>query len=277
FIFYMDFNIKLSDGLLLRGFINSPNSNVRAFIILVHGLGEHVMRYNELSVKFSREGIGFAAIDLPGHGRSEGKRGHIKGIEVTNEILDILLSEYRKTYRDLPVFLYGHSLGGGIVMRYLLEKKPVIDGAVVTSPWIRLTFQPSKSRILLARMMKHIFPSLIQPTGLVTEHLSHNNDIVDKYINDPLVHDKISVSLFYAAVSSSDYILKNAKTLSVPLLLLHGSEDQITSPDGSREVASKSEMITFRLWEGGYHELHNEPFRDEVFSFILSWINEKIS
>ena len=273
----MELNIRLSGGQLLRGFITSPGSEVRAFIILVHGLGEHVMRYSGWAGKFNASGIGFAGVDLPGHGKSDGKKGHIKNYGITGEMLDILLSEYRKTYNGLPVFLYGHSLGGGIVLEYLLKKSPEVKGAVVTSPWLRLAFEPSKAKVALAGFLRHIFPSLVQPTGLVTEHLSHDFSVVEKYINDPLVHGKISTALFYNTVSAGAYILSNADKLKVPVLLLHGSDDKITSPDGSREIAAKSDLITFRLWEGGYHELHNEPFNEEVFSFILNWINTRIS
>jgi len=91
------------------------------------------------------------------------------------------------------------------------------------------------------------------------------------------VHGKISVSLFCSAVSSAEYILNNIHLLRIPVLLLHGSDDKITSPEGSSELAAKSEMITFKIWEGGYHELHNEPFSDKVFDFILEWIEKRIS
>lgn len=273
----MDFNIKLSDGTVLRGFIVSPGTSTSAFVILVHGLGEHVGRYREWAMKFRENGIGFAAVDLPGHGKSEGKRGHIRSYYKTDEMIGILLEEYRKIFPGIPVFLYGHSLGGGIVLRYLLKNKPKIRGAIVTSPWIRLSFEPSKGKITLAGIMKHIMPSLVQPTGLATEHLSRLKEVVDRYINDPLVHDRISVTLFHSAVSTAAYILNNAGSLNVPVLLYHGSDDRITSPEGSSELASKSGMINFRLWEGGYHELHNEPFKEQVFSSIADWITDRVS
>ena len=273
----MEFKIKISGGSVLQGFLTSPGTGTKAFIIMVHGIGEHIMRYQHWAERFVAAGIGFRGVDLPGHGNSEGKRGHIRSYAVTDEILNILNDECNKNFRGLPVFLYGHSLGGGIVLKYLLSQNPDIKGAVITSPWIRLAFQPSEGKIMLARIMKNIFPTMTQPTGLVVEHLSHNPEVVSMYKTDTLVHGKISVSLFCSAVSSAEYILNNVHLLRIPVLLLHGSDDKITSPEGSSELAAKSEMITFKIWEGGYHELHNEPFSDKVFDFILEWIEKRIS
>jgi alpha-beta hydrolase superfamily lysophospholipase len=120
--------------------------------------------------------------------------------------------------------------------------------------------------------MKSILPGLIQPSGLNVNYISHDVMVIEKYKNDPLVHNKISVSLFYAAMSAAKYSLIHASELSIPTLLLHGSEDLLTSPDGSREFAGKTDMVELKVWEGGYHELHNEPFKEEVFKYILNWI-----
>jgi len=273
---YMDLTIRLSDGLLLKGFRWQPSERARAAVIMVHGMGEHILRYSSWAAKFNSAGIIFQGMDLPGHGKSEGKRGHIRSYDQIDEMLDILLEESRKTQPEIPVFIYGHSMGGGMVLNYLIKKNPDIRGAIVTSPWIKLAFPLNKVKVLLARIMKNIYPSLTQPAGLVTEHLSQKQDVVDMYNEDPLVHGKISVSLFCSAVSAGEYVLNNAEKINVPVLLLHGGEDKITSPDASREIASRSGLVTFRLWEGGYHELHNEPFSEAVFSYILEWINGNI-
>lgn len=272
----MDFNIRLSNGQILKGFIKSPGSDLRAVIVLVHGLGEHIQRYNDWAGLFNKENIGFAGVDLPGHGLSDGKKGHIKNYSVTDEMISILLGECRKTFPGTPLFIYGHSLGGGIVLDYLVRNKPKVRGAIVTSPWLRLSFEPEKAKVRLATFMKGIFPSLVQPSGLKTEHLSRNSEVVARYKADPLVHGKISVSLFYSAMKAGKNALLNAKDLNVPLLLMHGSDDQICSPEGSREFASLTGLADLKIWDGGYHELHNESFRQEVFSFITAWINSHI-
>lgn len=273
----MDFNIKLKSGQILRGMIQSPGENTKAVVIIVHGLGEHVNRYNEWAAKFSREGIGFAGVDLPGHGKSDGKRGSIKNYDTLFEMIDILLNSCRKTFPGTPLFLYGHSLGGGIVLNYLLHKNPRIKGAIITSPWLRLSFEPARAKVLLASVMKFLLPGLTQPSGLIVDHISQDANVVELYKKDPLVHGKISVGLFHSAMSAASYSLDHAKDLKVNTLLIHGSNDMICSPEGSREFASKTSFAELKIREGGFHELHNEPFREEIFTLIKDWINKQIS
>jgi acylglycerol lipase len=267
----MDFNVKLSNGVVLKGMIHSPGENPKGVIIFIHGLGEHVQRYNYWAGLFTQELIGFTAVDLPGHGRSEGPRGHIKNYTLLGEMIDILIKTAGRTFPGVPVYLYGHSLGGGIILNYLLQRNPKIKGAIVTSPWLRLSIPPARSKIIMASLIRYMLPQLTQPSGLNTTYLSHDSEVVEKYKNDPLVHDKISVSLFHSAMSAATYSLSHASELKTRTLLLHGSDDMICSPAGSREFAAKSD-IELKIWEGGYHELHNEPFKDEVFAYIMQWI-----
>jgi len=272
----MDFNIKLRNGQVLSGMIQSPGENTRAVIILIHGIGEHIHRYDYWADLFKKEGIGFAGLDLPGHGRSEGRRGHIKNYTQLEEMIDILLISCKKTFPDVPVFLYGHSLGGGIVLDYILRRNPKVRGAIVTGPLLRLGFEPPKFKLILASVMKNLLPGLIQPTGLNANHISHDETVVEKYRKDSLVHGKISVSLFDGSMAAARYSLSHASELKIPTLILHGSDDMLTSPDGSREFAGKTALAELKIWEGGYHELHNEPFKDEVFKYIMSWVNRKL-
>jgi alpha-beta hydrolase superfamily lysophospholipase len=188
-------------------------------------------------------------------------------------MIDILLKSCHKTFPGIPVYLYGHSLGGGIVLDYILRRNPTIKGAIITSPWLLLSFRPPKIKVIMASVMKFILPGLLQPSGLNIQHLSHDEAVVEKYRTDPLVHGKISVSLFHGAMSAAEYSLNHASELKVPVLFLHGSDDQITSPEGSRKFAGKTKLAELKIWEGGYHELHNEPFNNEVFKYIIYWIN----
>jgi len=269
----MDYNIILKNNLVLKGLITSPGENIRAMILFVHGLGEHIQRYSEWADMLYKEGIGFTGVDLPGHGRSDGSRGNIKSFAVTNEMIDILYQSIQKTFPGVPVFIYGHSLGGGIVLYYLLTRKPEIKGAIVTSPWLKLSFEPDKFKVAMASVVKSILPGLTQPSGLVVDHISHDKKEVDKYAADPLIHDRISVSLFHSTMDAARYSLAHASELNVPLLLMHGSDDMICSPEASREFASRTPMAELKIWEGGYHELHNETFRKEVFDYLIKWIN----
>ena len=273
----MDINIRLGNGQVLRGMIMSPGDRIRAVIIMVHGLGEHIFRYKKWAGKFNEKDIGFAGVDLPGHGRSDGKRGHIKSYNDLYEMLDILINEANKTFHSLPVFIYGHSLGGNVALSYILKHSPHIKGAIVTSPWLRLAFEPSRAKIRAAALMNYILPSMVQPSGLVVEHLSRDNMVVEKYRNDNLVHGKISLRLFSDAVKSASYVLSHAGDLRIPLLIMHGDSDLITSPEATAELAEKTSLAQMKIWEGGYHELHNEHFRNEVFTEIIGWIERILS
>jgi acylglycerol lipase len=272
----MDIQIKLSNGQVLRGIIKSPGENIRAGIVLVHGIGEHIQRYSHWVNKFNEIGIGVVGVDLPGHGKSDGTRGVLNSYSQTDEMLDFLITEFKKTFPGIPVFVYGHSLGGGIVLQYILQKQPDINGAIVTSPWLRLSFEPAKFKLVLASIMKSLLPSLVQPSELIVSHISHDQKVIDDYVSDPLNHDKISVGLFHSAIAAASYSLLHAGDLKIPLLLMHGSEDMLTSPEGSRDFAAKTKMAELKIWEGGYHELHNETFKDEVFSYIEKWTDKQI-
>jgi len=272
----MDYNIKLSNGQVLKGIIESPGENIRAVIVLIHGIGDHIQRFNHWAELFNREGIAFTGMDLPGHGRSQGRRGDIKSYKLLGEIIDILLNGSKKTFPGVPIFLYGHSLGGGIVLDYLIRNRPEIKGAIVTSPWLRLPFEPSRIKLILASVMKRLIPGLTQSTGLVIEHISHDENVLEKYRNDPLVHGKISLRVFNGAMNAAKFSLAHASELSIKTLMMHGSDDLLTSPEASMEFARNNNMVDLKIWDGGYHELHNEPFKDEVFTYILNWINKMV-
>jgi alpha-beta hydrolase superfamily lysophospholipase len=271
----MDFHVELKNGQMLKGIIRTPGENAAALIIFIHGLGEHIHRYDHWSDMFLRENIAFAGLDLPGHGRSEGRRGMVKSYSVLHEMITVLLETAGKTFPGVPVWLYGHSMGGAIVLDYVLKFNPSIKGAIVTSPWLRLAFAPSRLKVLLAKGINRIFPGLIQANGLNTIHLSHDETIIEKYNNDPLVHDRISVSLFAGTMKAAAYVLRHASDLKVPVLIVHGSMDKICSPEGSREFAEKTPLAELMIWNGGFHELHNEPFSHDVFRYIADWIKMK--
>lgn len=273
----MEYNIRLRNGLLLKGMIVSPGEQIRGIVILVHGLGEHLRRYSHISGILNDKQIGFTGMDLPGHGKSEGTRGNIRNFGVTDEMLDTLIKETRKTFPGIPLFIYGHSLGGLIVLDYLVRKNPSVKGAIVTSPWLKLAYEPSAFKLFLASVFRVIWPGLAQPSGLVVADISHDQAVVDDYTADPLVHDKISAGLFYSAVTAAKNTLAGATNLKTPLLLMHGSDDRICSPDGSREFASGNSKVELRIWEGGFHELHNETFKSEVLAQIVGWIEKQLT
>ncbi|MCA1756075.1 MAG: alpha/beta hydrolase [Bacteroidales bacterium] len=256
--------------------VKYPDQSPSAVVILVHGLGEHQGRYNDWCDRFLAVNIGVARFDLPGHGRSGGRRGHIAEYSQVKEIIMYLSDIIRSDYPAVPLILYGHSLGGNIVLDTLLSGINGFSSAVVTSPWIKLAFEPGKLKILLARFVGLLVPSMAQPTGLMPEHLSSDPEVAASYRTDPLVHPVISVALYSSAARAAARVLRDGSMIKIPLLLVHGTDDKISSPHGAGDLASIVPHATLKLWERGYHELHNEPFKGQIFSFIHSWIKENL-
>jgi alpha-beta hydrolase superfamily lysophospholipase len=248
-------------------------SSPEAMILLVHGLGEHAGRYVEWAKRFTDTEIGIRSFDLPGHGLSDGKRGVMPPFNKIYDIIDDIINQLESEYPGVPLFLYGHSLGGEIALGYLVNRKASLSGAIITSPWIKLTFTPPKAKVIMANLLKGIFPDLTNSSGLNPAHLSHDPGVCEAYVADPLVHDRISLRLFTEAMSVSEEILKNAAEITLPMLLIHGRSDLITSPSGTMEVASAAPQALLKFWDDSYHELHNEPVKDDHFAFIREWID----
>lgn len=245
----------------------------KAVILLVHGLGEHAGRYSSWAAMFNERGISLRAFDLPGHGRSAGKRSVMPSLEKVYETIDLMLAGLSSEHPGVPLFIYGHSLGGGIVLNYLIRHRPSVKGAIVTSPWIFLSETPPKAKVILSKLMKGLVPGMTQPSGLKTEYLSREPEVEARYSADPLVHGLISVGLYCSVTDAAAESLSRAGEINVPLLLAHGRDDKITSPAGSVRVAEAAPKATLKLWEGGYHELHNDILRDDHFDFIVEWID----
>ncbi|MEW6180156.1 MAG: lysophospholipase [Chloroflexota bacterium] len=251
-----------------------PQNSPIGVIVLVHGLGEHIGRYKHVAQVFTGNGYSVLACDHAGHGQSGGKRGHVDSYEWFFEELDYLLDRCRQNYADLPIFLYGHSLGGSIVLAYLLKRKPHVRGAIVTSPGIKLASDPGVM-LIFGKILNRLVPSTALNNGLKIEGLSKDPQVVEAYKNDPLVHPWISARLGMELIETGEWIRENGEQIHIPMLLLHGSADLLTSVEGSRQLAAKNpHFITYIEWEGGYHELHNEPDKDAVFRVILDWLEK---
>ncbi len=266
----MEIKLNFSEKHELHG-IYQPVSDAKAAIIMVHGLGEHISRYKEMADFFNSRNYSFTGLDLPGHGHSSGRRGHIDNFEQYNNIISAIIDFVRVREGDISLVLYGHSLGGAVALNYLAGAN-VIDKAIVTSPWLKLAVSPSSFKIFLAGIMNSLLPSLLQSSGLDPEDISSDKDVVEKYDADPLVHNKISVRLFSSATANARKLLEMREDIKIPLLLMHGADDRITSAEGSSVFAARNSRTELKIWEKGLHELHNEVFRDEVLDYIIKWL-----
>ncbi len=268
----MEFKLDTGTGFILSGDIYDTPSEPSKVILMIHGLGDHFGRYNHWASWFAEKDIAVIGLDLPGHGRSPGRRGHIKNYHVYNSIIESLAKFARNRYGDLPIGLYGHSLGGNIILNYLLTNAIGFDFAIATSAWLQLVSSPPKATLAMARIVSKIFPGFLQANGLQLEHISRAEDVNEKYSSDPLVHDRISLRLAIEATNAAERILETGSRIDIPVLLLHGKDDMITSNAGSSSLAEINDRISLKLWDEGYHELHNEAFNKEVFDYIYNWI-----
>ena len=261
------------DGLEMFAQSWEPDEAPRAVVCLVHGLGEYSGRYAHVGRAFVEAGFILTGFDVRGHGKSGGPRGHTPSYDALMDDIDVFVHLVAGRYPGLPRFLYGHSMGGNFVINFALRCRPEVVGVIATGPWLKLAFQPASSKVTLGKIMNNILPGFSQASGLDTRALSHDPEIVKAYENDSLVHDKISARMFLNVFESGLWALDHAAEFPLPLLLMHGGADSITSPDASRQfAASAGDKVTLRIWDGLYHEIHNEPEQDEVFAVMVDWM-----
>ncbi|MEM6317780.1 MAG: lysophospholipase [Bacteroidota bacterium] len=245
----------------------------KAVIALIHGLGEHCNRYSHVAEFFAQHNIAMVGYDRSGHGQSEGQRGHTKSYEAFLEEVDELLKITKERYPVSPVFLYGHSMGGNILLKYLISRKPEVAGAISSGAFIEFPGSPPSVQIFIGKIVRKIYPSLSQSNNLSVDHVSSDRSVVEAYKKDPLVHDRLTPATGIGMIEVAQELEKYSGSLTVPTLIMHGSMDKLTGFDGSQKFAERvSGDVTFKAWEGMYHEMHNEPGKQAVFAFTLEWI-----
>ena len=272
-----EIEIQTEDGMHLRGLDWQPEGQALAAICLVHGIGEHVGRYAHVVAALNRAGFAVVGFDQRGHGRSEGARGFVPSYDVFLEDIHRQIEEMRRLYVGKPAFLYGHSMGGNLVLYYCLRRRPTLNGVVSTSPQLRMATKPPAWKTTLGRLMLNVWPSMAMANGLDLQYLSHDPQVAIAYKEDPLVHDRVTPHLGIGLIDSGEWLLQHAAEFRLPLLLVHGSEDRLTSAAATQEFAALVPGdCTLKIWEGFYHETHNEPQKAEVIAFMLDWLKRHL-
>ena len=265
--------LTAGDGTRLFAQSWEPEADAIGVVAIVHGLGEHSGRYAEVAELLGQARYAVMSFDLRGHGRSDGQRGHVENYSVLLDDIGLLIAEASSRSGRLPVFLYGHSLGGNLVLNYALRRQPQIAGLVVASPLLRLTSAPPLWKRMLGRVMNRIGPRFSLQGRIDPKDLSHDPGANRLLEQDPLVHRRVSARLGTAMLDTGQWALDNAGQLALPTLLMHGSSDPVTSPDASAEFAGRAgDKCTFGIWEGLYHELHWETERTAVIQFVIDWL-----
>lgn len=253
----------------------------RGVVVIAHGLGEHSGRYANLIRIMQDDGISFYALDHRGHGRSAGKRGHIGSFSEYIEDLKTLFKLVQKENQSIPIILLGHSMGGVIALQYALKYPRDIDGLILSSAGLIPAGGLPGWKKMLAGFLSKIAPDLAISNGLNSSDLSHDQHVVDAYINDPLVHDRVSSRWFTEFSRAGADSLSRAAELNMPLLIIHGADDKIVDFRGSREImeSASSADKQFYLFEGLYHETMNEasPEKEKVVNSIREWILKQVA
>ena len=254
----------------------APESEPKAVVTLIHGFGEHSSRYAHVAAALAAQGYALVTGDHRGHGLSQGLRGHTPTYDHLMDDIAALLGEAARRFPDRPRFIYGHSMGGNLALNYVLRRRPNLDGAVVTAPWLRLAFEPPRWKVAIGRAVNRMYPTLLQDTGLDHSALSRDATVGQAYGADPLVHGRMSARMFTSIYAAGLWALAHAAEFSLPLLLMHGGADRITSAQASREFSAKAPNCSFKIWEGWYHEIHNEPEQQQIFQAITGWLNQRV-
>lgn len=255
----------------------APEGDAKAVVCLVHGLGEHSGRYDHVASTYNDAGYAVLALDTRGHGRSPGPRGHTP-FDATMEDVSALLARGAELHPGKPVFLYGHSLGGLIVLTFCLRNQPRIAGVVATSPGLASPLLEQKLKIGAAKVLGSLLPTVTIPTGLDANQISHDPAVVADYLADPLNHDKASLALGRDGALAAEAALAGAGRFSLPLLLIHGTGDQIAFASGTERFAAQVRGDhELKLYEGLAHECHNEPEKAQVLADVVAWLDAHVS
>lgn len=247
----------------------------QAVVLLVHGIGEHSGRYAYPAAHLLLHRIAVLTYDHRGHGQSEGLRVHVDAFDEYLNDLALALAWARDEAGHLPLFLMGHSLGGLIVARYVVDRRPEgLAGVVLSSPALQIPADLSPLLQRIAGTVSRLVPRL-RTTRLDLAHLSRDPAVARAYAGDPLT-DKggIRARIGHEILEATRHVRAHPEAFTLPLLLFHGTADRITDPEGSRWLYAHAPAAdkTLTLYDGFFHETMNEPERDRVLGDLTDWI-----
>ena len=249
----------------------------RATVGLMHGYGEHSSRYHHVATALARVGYNVVAIDARGHGRSTGRRGHVRRYSRYVDDLAMLKRQALERWPENPLFLFGHSNGGLITLRYALRKPDGIDGFVVTSPMCRLAVRVSPVKSLAGRLTSRLIPTLSLPSDLDPADVSHIDEVVEKYREDPLVFDTANARWFTEAQSAMTDVQHRADALDQPFLFLVAGDDRIVDPGATETLFHNLGSFDRELevFPDLYHEVLNEHSWKAILRRIVLWMERR--
>ena len=275
-----------NSAVVTEGFINSadgtrlayrawPVSGASITFAVIHGLGEHSGRYERFARGMAEFQMATYAIDLRGHGKSAGQRGHIDAWSQWTDDAAALIKQVEAQASGEVVPL-GHSFGGVAMLSTMLAgKAPNAKRFIVSSPALKLKVKVPAWKASLAGILSSVAPKLAMNNDVDAGTVSRIPEIVDAYRTDPLVHGKISTRLYAEWLRAATDVLDRASAIKVPFLILAGTDDRLIDPAGSRELHQRAPVMSeLRMLDGRYHEPFNDRGSDEVFTVIADWLRK---
>ena len=253
-----------------------PADDCTAILLVAHGLAEHSGRYGHFAAFFVSRGYAVYALDHVGHGKSDGDRCHIGSFSEYADGVSLLLEKAREECPGIPAILVGHSMGGLIATRYLIDRQSDFTACVLSGAALKPAEKLSSIQSLLMRLFSRFLPKM-RVLQLDASAVSRDPEVVDRYRDDPLIFSgKITARLAEQVFGTMAWIEDRLDTIELPMLILHGSEDGLTSPQGSKMLHQKISSTNNKLiiYEGLYHEIFNEPEQIQVMGDVANWLEE---
>jgi len=272
---YQTRSLKAQDGLQLFSHAWLPARQPDKVLFIAHGIGEHAARYDHLARALNEDGIAVFALDHRGHGRSGGLRAYFDDFSQPVRDLHQLWDETVVAYGGRPFYLYGHSMGSIIALMFALQYPSQLSGLLLTGTATTVEEAQPAFLVQAALIGGSILPKLRSTTGFDANVLSTDPNTVRAYQTDPLVDGKpIRLGMARGIILNGRAVLQRADELRLPLLIMHGADDQLTPSSGSQAVYDRasSEDKTLRFWPGMRHELINEMDRQAVIDAMRDWL-----
>ncbi len=254
-----------------------PEREPRAVLLLAHGYAEHSGRYTHVADYFVGRGYAVYALDHRGHGQSAGRRGYFKRFQFLVDDLDTFFGLVRQRAPGRTVFLVGHSMGGLLAAAYTIQHPDRLDGLVLSGAGVKVGGDVSPLLRALSGVISALLPRM-GVTQLEAAAVSRDPEVVARYDSDPLTYrGKVPARVGAEMLRTAQWVMSEAHAITCPVLIMHGTEDKLADPAGSRELygAIASQDKTLKLWDGLYHEIFNEPEKDQVLAFMRDWLAER--
>jgi alpha-beta hydrolase superfamily lysophospholipase len=265
------------DGQQLYHEIWPANGEARASVVVVHGYGDHCGRYQNPVEALRPRGFDLCAFDYRGHGQAGGRRGHVDHFAEYLDDVDRALELARARGRR-PTFLLGHSLGGLIAARYVIERDHDLAGLVLSSPFFGLKHKLPALKLATGRLAGRWMPRLTLKSNLDADALSRDRAVAEAYERDRFVHHVATLRWYTETAAAQASCREDARAITLPVLIFLGDADAIADPAATRvafdRMASTDKTLT--VYRGGYHELMNDTCKDEVLRALGDWLEAHV-